>query len=71
MPYPFFMGYAYTLLEKNGFSVKLIDALADKILDGDFYSSSISFKPDLILIESSITSLENDLKHAKYCANVL
>ena len=65
MPYPFFLGYSYSLLKKNKFEVKLIDALAEKLSDDDFFKESKLFSPDLILIESSITSLKNDLEFAK------
>jgi radical SAM superfamily enzyme YgiQ (UPF0313 family) len=65
MPYPFYLGYAYSLLQKNGFSVTLIDALADKIKEAAFYKKVIEEKPDFILLESSITSSEIDLTYAK------
>ena len=69
MPYPFFLGYSASLLKNNHFDVKIIDALANKIKKKEFIYLCKQEKPDLILIESSITSLKNDLEYAKNLKN--
>ncbi len=65
MPFPFFLAYAAALLEKNGFEVKLVDALAEGMTDGEFMLSAESFGPEAILVETSTPSINNDLLWAK------
>lgn len=60
-PYPWFMGYATSLLKSNGFEARLTDAIAmewsfDRSLD-----SVREFKPDYLVCEPTAVSLENDL----------
>jgi len=38
MPFPFFLAYATSLLEKNGFDVLLVDGIAEGISLEDFFA---------------------------------
>ena len=61
LPFPFFLAYAAALLKKNHFSVNLIDAIAEVMTQRTFLDKVESYKPDLIVAETSTVSLENDL----------
>jgi len=61
MPFPFFLAYSASLLKKNNFEVKLIDAIAEGLSEEQFLKDVRNFDPDLILIETSTVSLEEDL----------
>ena len=65
LPYPFFLGYSASLLMKHNIPVLLIDAIAEKLSDNDFYKKSVEFKPDFILLETSLPSLTIDIEYAK------
>ncbi|MFH2021239.1 MAG: radical SAM protein [archaeon] len=65
LPYPFFLGYASSLLKKNGFIVKAVDAVAQDIDYVEFYNLIKEFSPDLIFLETSTPSLEHDLELIK------
>ncbi|MDD5730900.1 MAG: radical SAM protein, partial [Candidatus Omnitrophica bacterium] len=61
-PFPFFLAYAAALLIKEGFQVKLIDALAEELPAPLFLKRVLDEKPDLLVAETSTPSLENDLE---------
>jgi len=61
LPFPFFLAYAASLLKKEGFEVKVIDALAEQMTEKDFLRQVDEFQPDLLLSEISTVSLEDDL----------
>ncbi len=65
LPYPFFLGYSSSLLKKNGYQVKLIDAIAEDMSIERFIKKVVEFKPDFILVETSTPSLIHDLKILK------
>ena len=65
MPYPFFLGYATSLLKTDNFDVKAIDAIAENISYDEFIKKVIKFKPDIVLSEVSTPSLDHDLKLLK------
>ncbi|MFC1666695.1 B12-binding domain-containing radical SAM protein [Candidatus Omnitrophota bacterium] len=60
LPFPFFLAYAAALLKKNGHSVYLIDAIAEKIHYEDFIRKVKGVAPDFIVAETSTASLYND-----------
>ncbi|MBN1551207.1 cobalamin-dependent protein, partial [bacterium] len=62
MPFPFFLAYATALLEKHGFRVRLVDAIAEKIPNSVFIHKMINSGHDLIVLETSTPSFENDLQ---------
>ena len=61
LPFPFFLAYAGSLLKREGFEVKLIDALAQELPEGAFLKVVQREKPDLFVAETSTPSLWNDL----------
>jgi anaerobic magnesium-protoporphyrin IX monomethyl ester cyclase len=61
MPFPFFLGYAAAVLEKEGFDVLLVDGIAAKIGEADFVARIATFAPDLVLLEVSTPSIDVDL----------
>ncbi len=61
LSFPFFLAYAASLLKKHGFSVYLIDALAEKIMENQLRSRIKKFSPDLLVAETSTPSLHYDL----------
>jgi len=65
MPYPFFLGYASSLLKVNNFEVKVIDAIAEDISDDIFRKRIIDYSPDLLLSETSTPSIEQDINLLK------
>lgn len=62
MPYPFFIGYVTSLLKINNFKVKAIDAIAQNMSYDNFNNEVKSFKPDIVLSETSTPSLKHDLE---------
>lgn len=63
IPFPFFLAYSASLLKQNNFEVKFIDAVAEGLSEKKFLSESDIGKlaPDLMVIETSTVSLEDDL----------
>ena len=62
--YPIFLSYATGLLEKAGHEVRLVDAVARNASLSWVVKDIRQFNPDLIVIETSFTSLQNDLNIA-------
>lgn len=62
LPYPFFLAYSAALLKKEGFEVRLIDALAEELPPKLFLKKVAFEKPDLLVAETSTPSLLNDLE---------
>lgn len=62
LPFPFYLAYSASLLEKEGFTVDLIDAIASELTEDDFLKKVISFSPDVLVSEISTPSRENDLR---------
>jgi anaerobic magnesium-protoporphyrin IX monomethyl ester cyclase len=62
--YPIWLSYATGLLEKAGHDVKLVDAPA-KNFDLEYIVKDVAkYNPDLVVIDTSFTSLKNDLNVA-------
>jgi|GEM_PF-195541 len=66
MPFPFFMAHACSWLEQHGYRPKMIDSLALKQSHKDFYKEVIKYQPDLLCMEISSFSMDNDLMIAKH-----
>ncbi|WP_321493271.1 radical SAM protein [uncultured Desulfobacter sp.] len=62
MPFPFFLAYATSLIEKDGFTPLLVDAIAEGMDDETFFDRITSFGPDIIFFEISSASLNTDLR---------
>ncbi|TDA41706.1 MAG: B12-binding domain-containing radical SAM protein [Thermoproteota archaeon] len=68
--YPIWLAYATGVLEEEH-KVKLVDAPADGLGIGDVICDATSFKPDVIVIETSFTSWRNDLNVAGALKNAI
>lgn len=64
IPYPFFMGYLYSMLQQAGVSSWMIDGVAEGYSDEEFIHEVYGYMPDLVIIETSAPSFENDLEYA-------
>ncbi|MDD5609943.1 MAG: radical SAM protein [Candidatus Omnitrophica bacterium] len=63
LPYPFFLGYAASLLKKHNFdNVELIDAIAQQLSEGVFLNRILDKDCDYLVAETSIPSFCEDLK---------
>lgn len=60
--YPYWLSYAAGILDENGFKVSLIDAVAENLSYDETIKRVLSFKPNLVVIETSTPSIENDIK---------
>lgn len=63
--YPIWLAYACGLLGKEGFNVKLLDALADNLTFKDTLNIVSKFSPQICVIYSSFDSKINDVKIAQ------
>jgi len=71
MYYPIWLSYATGVLEKNNINVKLIDAPASGFNLAYVEDFSESYKPDLLVIDTSTPSIKNDISVAKSIKNKL
>lgn len=65
IPYPFFLAYTFSLLQKNKISSWIIDAVAEGYSDEEALYESVGYRPDLIVLETSTPSFYNDLAQIK------
>jgi anaerobic magnesium-protoporphyrin IX monomethyl ester cyclase len=65
LPFPFFLAYAASLLEKHSFSASIIDAIAEKMPEDVFIENVLSSGSDYLVAETSVTSFSYDLKILK------
>ena len=63
LPYPFLLAYTAACLEERGYSVDLLDGVAEGWDKQTFCQRLASGAPDLILAETSTASLEYDLQY--------
>jgi anaerobic magnesium-protoporphyrin IX monomethyl ester cyclase len=63
--YPIWLAYAAGHLEKKGFDVFLVDAVAENLSFRDIRQLAINTQPLLIVIETSTPSIQNDLNFAR------
>jgi radical SAM superfamily enzyme YgiQ (UPF0313 family) len=64
-PFPFWLAYSTAILEKEGFKVFLKDSVAEESSLKNLFSEIKRFKPDLVVMEPSTPSFNNDLQIAK------
>lgn len=62
--YPLWLAYATGLLEQNGHTAKLVDAIAAKWDLESVIKDVQAFNPDLIVVDSNFSSLNNDVQVA-------
>lgn len=65
IPYPFFLAYAFSLLQKNEISSWMIDAVAEGYTDEETLYESVGYRPHLIVLETSTPSFLNDLEQVR------
>ncbi len=61
LPFPFFLAHTASVLLREGFNVRIIDALAADIDCSDFSATVNDLDPRLLIAEISTPSLKNDL----------
>jgi anaerobic magnesium-protoporphyrin IX monomethyl ester cyclase len=71
LPFPFFLAYAAALLEKHGFQVLIIDAVAEHLSEDAFFARLAEFAPQLVVYEVSTPSIEIDLHLARATKNLV
>jgi radical SAM superfamily enzyme YgiQ (UPF0313 family) len=59
--YPIWLAYATGLLEKEGHTVRLIDAIARKWETEQVTADAKQFHPDIIVVDTNFSSLKNDV----------
>lgn len=62
--YPIWLAYATGVLEKEGFEVKLVDAPAGDLEEGEVMELAKTFEPDMLVLDTSTPSINNDLRIA-------
>jgi anaerobic magnesium-protoporphyrin IX monomethyl ester cyclase len=60
--YPIWLSYAAGYLEKEGNTIKLIDAIASDWNQEKVLEDAIKFNPDIIVVDSNFSSLNNDIQ---------
>jgi radical SAM superfamily enzyme YgiQ (UPF0313 family)/molybdenum cofactor biosynthesis enzyme MoaA len=65
LPFPFFLAYAASLLEKNHVDVVLIDAIAEKMSDEEFLEKALWVNADYLVAETSVPSFYDDIELLK------
>ncbi len=60
--YPIWLSYAAGYLEKKGNIIKLVDAIASDWNQEKVLEDAIKFNPDIIVIDSNFSSLNNDIQ---------
>lgn len=65
IPFPFFMAYAMSYLQSKGIDAIYYDAIARNHRMDDFYKTVAEYKPDIVLIETSTPSINEDLQIAE------
>jgi anaerobic magnesium-protoporphyrin IX monomethyl ester cyclase len=71
IPFPFFLAYAASLLKENKKEVMLLDAIAEGLTEEDCLEKIASFKPNLVVIETSTPSFKNDIRIIRDILSVL
>lgn len=65
VPFPFFLAYAVSLLKRYGEDAAIIDAVADDVSEELFFDKVVYLQPQVLVIETSTPSFENDLWFAE------
>jgi radical SAM superfamily enzyme YgiQ (UPF0313 family)/GT2 family glycosyltransferase len=60
LPFPFFLAYAAAVLEQHEHEVILVDGIAERLDDHAFYDRAAAFAPELVVLEVSTPSIQND-----------
>lgn len=62
--YPFWLAYATGVLEKEGHTVRLVDAVALKWNIEQVINDAKQFQPEIVVVDSNFSSLQNDIESA-------
>ncbi len=65
LPFPIYLAYTASVLEKNSIDVKVIDAVAEEYGFQEFLTAVKKEKPEMCFLETSTPSIGQDLKTAK------
>jgi len=65
VPFPFFLAYTASLLEREGFEVEVIDAVALNLSTEEFIEQVREINPNIILFETSTPTIEQDINLVK------
>jgi radical SAM superfamily enzyme YgiQ (UPF0313 family) len=65
LPFPMFLAYTAAVLEKNGYNVHVIDAVARGMNFDDVKNEVTKYDPRLIMIETSTPSINFDVETAR------
>ena len=71
MPFPFFLAYSAAVLEQHDHEVLLVDAIAEKLSDEEYYQRISNFSPDVVLHEVSTPSVQTDERHWRKVREIL
>ena len=71
MNYPIWLAYASGVLEESGHTVRLVDAIARKWDHARTLGDVEKFKPEMIIVDTNFSSVENDIGFAVKAKNVL
>lgn len=63
--YPLWLTYAVGVLEKEGYEIKLVDAIAWNWDENEVLKDVKKFNPDIIIVDTNFSSLRNDSGIAK------
>ena len=64
MPFPFYLGYAAALLERDSHTCRVLDGIAERISEDTFLERMREFRPDVVVLEVSTASIQTDLRQA-------
>jgi len=65
VPFPFYIAYAASLLEREGVEILVIDAVAEGMTEEEFIRRVSRFSPQLAVVECSTPSFATDLRISK------
>ncbi len=65
LPFPFYLGYATAILEREGHECRVVDGIAERISEDEFLQRIRGFNPDLIVLEVSTASIDTDMRQAR------
>ena len=68
---PYFLAYATGVLEKNGFAVSLIDAVAKQWSSDETVEFAKQLNPNLVVVDTSTPSIFNDVEIAYKIKNAV
>jgi anaerobic magnesium-protoporphyrin IX monomethyl ester cyclase len=68
--YPLWLAYATGVLEQAQFECRLIDAPAKHWGDEEIKRDIWNFKPDMVVVNTSFPSLNNDIKFARFIKEI-